>query len=270
MLPAAVSMIAPVGMAVGGPMAAGPAVEDVPYAEEADDAAEDDQSQPPPRRSAMGLLMVFALCVALLGVAALVGVLLIMQRNAERRGELGPLSLRRYTQPKDGIKTPEAVDWDDAKAGPRTLGPAMVEIVRAEYGEVRGKDAEGNVIISDTPYLMILLRVENRQRSPINYRSWYGNDFKSSYGPLRVRLIDQAQHEFKWTIFNDVKQVRWHTPTAIIEAGKHVEDVIVFTLPENVEPGSLKFVRLELPSEAVGQNGTFFRFQISREMIEGL
>jgi hypothetical protein len=245
--------------------------DDVPYAEEI--YGEEAAQAPPPRRSVLGLLMVFALCLGMLGVAALLAVLMVMQRQAESRGELGPLSLERYTGGASASRkpgSPTAVPWHDAKAGPLTLGSAKIEVTRAEYGEVRGKDGAGNVIISDEPYLSILVQIENRQRSPINYRSWYGNEFKSRHGPVRAWLVDQDQREYKWTIFNDVKRVRWHTPVAVIDGGKSIEDVLVFTLPQNREPAAIKFLRLELPGEAVGQTGKVYRFEIPRQMIEGL
>ena len=156
--------------------------------------------------------------------------------------------------------------WLPAGEGALRLGKTKIEIVRAEWSEARGKDASGTVIISDERYLHVILRAENTGVEPIDYRSWYGNDFPVSDGAVRVRLTDNFDREYPWVIFNDVERVRWHLPTATIEPRKYIEDVIIFEVPPEIDRSGVEYLRLSLPAAALGREG-FYYFELPRDMI---
>ena len=144
----------------------------------------------------------------------------------------------------------------------------------SKSAKLRGKDAAGNVIISEGDFLQVLVRVENNTPLPLNYRSWYGNDFTESAGvkhaAQRVQLHDDAKRPYRWVLFDDVERVRWHIPQASIPPRKTAEDVIIFELPPGATKKNIQFLRLELPAAAVGFRDEYYRFEIPREMIEGI
>ncbi len=207
------------------------------------------------------LLMTFLLACGMFLVAATAVGYVVMQRS---QGQTGESVFGSSVSNWGGGPTASAI----------TVGPASVRIIRVEIGEARGKDAEGNVVISDGDYLQVLLRIENRTPVPLEYRSWYGNDFPESstntQNALRVRLTDAADRSYSWVIFDDVERVRWHTPQATIPPRKSVDDVIVFQLPPGATKANLQSLRLELPAAAVGFRAGYYRFEIPRSMIEGL
>lgn len=221
-------------------------------------------------RALIVLLLLFAAGALLLGAAAVTVAII-----ARARGQAIPNPLGGKTSYwPAGEAAPAVPRFTPAKGHSVRLGPARVEIVRVEIGEARGKDSDGNVIISDGDFLQILVRVENNTPLPLDYRSWYGNDFTESSGvkhaAQRVVLHDDAQRAYRWVLFDDVERVRWHTPKASIPPRKTVEDVIIFELPAGATKDNIKFLRLELPAAAVGFRDEYYRFEIPREMIEGL
>lgn len=215
-----------------------------------------------------GLCLVAVLLMGLMAVGVGVMVLLVLQQRGGEKGSTGsPLRLERFRiDPPIPGKPPE--QWINAEEGSVRLNRTQVEVVWAEFDQARGKDAAGRVIVSDKPYLQILLRIENQSPRPLEYRSWYGNEFDAPGGEVRARLRDNADRAYNWVIFDDVERVRWHRPQAVIEPGKTVEDVIIFELPDDAAPLLVEHVRLELPAAALGGEG-FYRFHIPSDMIEG-
>jgi hypothetical protein len=217
------------------------------------------------------LMTLLLACGMFLLAAVAVGYVVVTRASGASGGNPFRASASNWSA---GSGSSSSTEWHLAQDRAITVGPASVRIVRVEIGEARGKDAAGNVIISDGDYLQVLLRIENRTPAPLEYRSWYGNEFPESpttnKNALRVRLHDDAGRDYSWVIFDDVKRVRWHTPQASIPPRKSVDDVIVFQLPPGATKANLKSLRIELPAAAVGFRSGYYRFEIPRSMIEGL
>jgi hypothetical protein len=243
-------------------------ITDVDYVDDEAPAAETIGRPPSSRRNQwLLLLLLLVSCGMFLLAATAVGYVLVRRQQGDANS---PSSDEPFWE-SIGPST-RNVEWTQAPGNSVRAGPARVEVVRAEIGEARGKDAAGNVIISDGDFLQILIRIENNTPLPLEYRSWYGNDFANpgESQPLRVKLTDDEQRTYAWVLFDDVERVRWHTPQATILPRKTVEDVIIFELPPGATKEKLKYVRLELPAAAVGYRAGYYRFEIPRSMIEGL
>ena len=201
------------------------------------------------------------LCV---GVTA-AGLLIYFRPDTGRRTSGGTNSASQFVATTDDAKD-RPHSWLPADQGALHMGDTKVEIVRAEFSPARGKDSSGFVQVTDQSYLQIIVRVENTAFQPIEYQSWYGNDFLTDAGPVRIRLHDAAENEFPWAIFSEFERVRWHNPNDTIEPRKYIEDVIIFEVPPNVDPRTVASLRLALPAAALGREG-FYYFELPRDMI---
>lgn len=221
----------------------------------------------PPRRFPFEIVFFLSVLIVLLAVGVAAVMILALRKPQEQRAYNPWADNTGQFVSQSPAEVDQPIQWRDVEEGGLTLGPARVEIVRAEFGETRGRDASGTVIISDRDYLSIIVRIENYGLQPLHYRSWYGNEFSAAQTKVRVRLWDDADRQYPWILFDDVVSVRWHTPSAEVETGKKIEDVIIFDLPETVDRDGVKSLRLELPAAAVGQKG-FYHFELPRSMIE--
>ena len=232
------------------------------------DVLEDEQLREytPRRRIPFEVFFFLTILVVLLGFGVSAAALLLYFRP----GLGGEDSTRRDTA-SQFVAVSNADDqkphrWLPAGEGALRLGKTKVEVVRAEWSEARGKDASGMVIISDQRFLHVILRIENTDLEPIEYHSWYGNDFPLRDGAVRVRLTDNVGRDYPWVIFDDLERVRWHLPLATIEPRKYIEDVIIFEVPPEIDRGSVEYLRLSLPAAALGREG-FYYFELPRDMI---
>lgn len=165
------------------------------------------------------------------------------------------------------LAAPDApIVWTDASQKSLRLDRVKVRVDRADYGEVRGKDARNTVIVSGENYLILTLNVQNQRGEPIEYRSWYGGQFASPAGPRFARLTDSKGRPFEMIQFGDVSRVKGHTAEASLSPNDEVEDVLIFVIPPEVKRELIPHFKLELPAEAVGVEGTF-RFEVPRDMI---
>ncbi len=234
-------------------------VQPPPTADEADEL--------PPRRFPFEIVFFLSVLIVLLTVGVAAVMVLTLRKPQEDRAYNPWADNTGQFVSQSPAEVDQPIEWRDAEGGGLTLGTARVEIVRAEFGETRGRDAAGTVVISDRQYLSIIVRIENYGQTPLHYHSWYGNEFSVADTKVRVRLWDDAKRQYPWILFDDVVSVRWHTPSAEIEPGKKIEDVIIFDLPESLDRDSVKSLRIELPAAAVGQEG-FYHFELPRSMIE--
>ena len=224
--------------------------------------------EPPARRVPYEFFFFLTILVVVLFIGgSIVAFLLYSQRGGNWSTAGGKNSSSHTFVSTSNQQSDEPHDWLRVGEGAILLGKTQVQVMRAEWGEARGKDEYGAVVISDEQYLQIIVRVENNSSEPIHYRSWYGNEFPTDDGVLRVELHDQLQRDIPWKVFEEFERVRWHLPEATIEPWKMIEDVIIFQLPPDVDPATVEYVRLSLPAAALGREG-FYYFELPRDMIE--
>lgn len=159
--------------------------------------------------------------------------------------------------------------WSDATRYSLQLNGVKVRIDHAEYQAVSARDERRQVITTSGSYLTIWLHVENRRHEPAAYRSWYGNRFLGSDGPVEARLTDDRGGVYPQKKFAEAREIKGHIPAATLAYRDSTRDTIVFDVPDSVRrAGEVQELRLELPTEAWGEPGRL-RFAIPLGLIEG-
>jgi hypothetical protein len=149
------------------------------------------------------------------------------------------------------------------------INSLAVDVHYVGYGEVRAKDAQNRVIVTDQKnYLQAYLKVKNLGSGPVPYVSWQGNAFTAGDRQVRATLVDDRRRSYPMQEFTHVAGLKGHTPRAILADKEEIEDVVVFTIPAGVDRRTIRHFRLELPAEAYGGSGVY-RFEIPRQSIEG-
>lgn len=162
------------------------------------------------------------------------------------------------------------VKWIPAKNS-ATMEGFKVKINHIDWGEVRGRDAQGNLVTSEgRPYMNVFLELSNRSNKTFNFKSWYGNQFTTKGGALRTaQLSDDDKNVYYPLRFDDLADLKWWTPSRTFQPADEGTDSIVFDVPEDFDPSKVENLYLDLPGEAVGHSGSY-RFKIPRSMIQGL
>lgn len=149
------------------------------------------------------------------------------------------------------------------------LNSLAVDVRHVEFGEVRAKDAQNRVIVSDQRnYLQAYLKIKNLGVAPVKYLSWQGNSFASDGQQVQAALTDDQERSYSMQQFTHVAGIKGHTPQAIMAGREEVEDVVVFAIPDTIDRRTIRYFRLELPAEAYGGAGVY-RFDIPQQSIEG-
>jgi len=227
----------------------------------------DERPQP---RSSCGLL---ALCLlggaACLVIGGLLLVLVLARASRERSGSASTES--------DGQQivhlTPgssQTSGWSDITQGiVINLNNVAVDVDYVGYGEVRAKDANNRVIVSeDKNYLQVFVNIENLRSGPLTYNSWYGNAFVSGERQVAATLIDDQGQQYEMLKFTHVRGIMGHTPEATLDAKNSTKDVIVFAIPSTVNRTTIRYFHLDLPAAAYGGSGSY-RFEIPAGVIQG-
>jgi len=167
-------------------------------------------------------------------------------------------------------ETSRRSDWSRVSRGVAIdVNSLTVDVHYVGYGEVRAKDAQHRVLVSDQKnYLQAYLKIKNLGSVPVKYVSWQGNSFTTGDRQVRATLVDDQQRSYPMQEFADVAGLKGHTPQAALAEEEEIEDVVVFTIPEGVDRRTIRHFRLELPAEAYGGSGVY-RFEIPRQSIQG-
>lgn len=213
-----------------------------------------------------------AACLILGGLLLLVVIVRLANRDRELAqptvtGTSSPTSAQivRWTP-----ETSRRSSWSSVSRGIAIdINSLAVDVPYVGYGEVRAKDAQNRVVVSDQKnYLQAYLKIKNLGSGPVKYISWQGNSFKASDQQVRATLIDDQQHSYPMQEFAYVAGLKGHTPRAILAEKEEIDDVVVFVIPETVNRRAIRHFRLELPAEAYGGAGVY-RFEIPRQSIQG-
>ena len=125
-----------------------------------------------------------------------------------------------------------------------------VKIERIEIGPVVAKAGNLEIVKSDSDVIQIYLSLENEFDAPIDYVSWYGNEFQVGERTVHAQL-SAGDVALPMLVFEDAAGIYGHTPMATIHPKATIQDSIVFDLPagDAVRQGPW---RLELPQAAFG------------------
>lgn len=158
--------------------------------------------------------------------------------------------------------------WSDASKYSLRRNRVKVRIDRVEVGQVRVKNAAGQVMITDdSNYIMITINVFNHAPKPVEYQSWYGNSFRNRRGSNEAELTNNSGHLYQPAIFPEAANVRDHTAEATIGPLEEVTDVLIFEAPADFRASQVRYLRLSLPAEAYHEVGDY-RFEIPSSFIK--
>ncbi len=148
-------------------------------------------------------------------------------------------------------------NWADATESAVRRGDVQVSIVRVEYGEVRAKDNNNAVkITEEKDYMQIYVSLANKGATPVNYVSWYGNTF----GPAAATLTSVSGTRYQMNQFTGLRSIRGHTKSATLKPREEISDVLIFQVPRASGGSMTGGFRLSLPAAAYGEEGEF-RFE---------
>lgn len=213
-----------------------------------------------------------AACLILGGLLLLVVIVRLANRDREP-DQPTPVVTSSSTSAQIVRWTPESSrrsGWSSVSRGVAIdINSLAVDVHYVGYGEVRAKDAQNRVIVSDQRnYLQAYLKIKNLGSRPVKYNSWQGNSFTAGDQQVRATLIDDQQRSYPMQEFAHVAGLKGHTPRSILAEKEEIDDVVVFTIPENVNRRTIRHFRLELPAEAYGGSGVY-RFEIPRQSVQG-
>lgn len=149
------------------------------------------------------------------------------------------------------------------------LNDVAVDVEYVGYGDVRAKDENNRVIVSqERNYLQVYINIKNLGPTPLRYNSWYGNSFVSDDGPVGATLVDDSDRQYEMLSFTGVTEVQGHTRRALLGMNEVAKDVLVFVIPSSVNPRTIGYFHLDLPADAYGGAGVY-RFEIPRRAVQG-
>lgn len=160
------------------------------------------------------------------------------------------------------------IRWTDASRYSARISSVKVKVERIEFGEVRARNEQREVQTSqDDSFFQLYLVVENQRRLPVDYTSWYGNEFEVDGKTLVAQLSDLEGNVFPMLVFRDAFDIHGHTPNASLNEKIEIRDTIVFEIPEEVDIAKVSAFRLTLPAAAFGELGSL-HFEIPEAMIK--
>lgn len=159
------------------------------------------------------------------------------------------------------------IRWIDASRSTARKSNVKVRVERIEFGEVRARNEQREVQTSqDDSFFQIFLSIESQRLNPIEYTSWYGNEFVVNGKPIVAQLSDPDGNSFPMLVFKDAFDIHGHTPNATLREKQEIRDTIVFEIPEDIDIGTVGAFRLSLPAASFGEPGVI-RFEIPESMI---
>lgn len=158
--------------------------------------------------------------------------------------------------PKDQL-----IQWTDAGKA-ILVGKARVSVRRADVAKVALKNLGGDKATSKDALLSIVVEIGNTiDTAKLEYRTWMGNSI--GRGDV-ARLSDNFGNVYKRVDFGFGTEVVGAVKRSeSIYPAATISDVLVFEKPID----RVEFLNLELPGEAVGENG-LLRFRIPASMIK--
>ncbi|MBC8875862.1 MAG: hypothetical protein H8E44_41075 [Planctomycetes bacterium] len=226
-----------------------------------------DRPVPESSGSLLGIcLLAGGICVLLAGL-----ILVVLLVKGGREGD------KPVAKQSDGRQvvqlTPEksrSAGWSNMAQGiVINMNDVAVDVDYVGYGEVRAKDEDNQVIVSqDKNYLRVYVNIKNLRPTVLRYNSWYGNSFSSEGGHVAATLVDDGGQQYEMLTFTGVTEVHGHTREAVLSTNEVAKDVLVFVIPRTIDRTTIGYFRLDLPAEAYGDAG-IYRFEIPRRVIRG-
>jgi len=149
------------------------------------------------------------------------------------------------------------------------LNKVAVDVDYVGYGEIRAKDENNRVVVSeDENYLRVYVNIKNLRPTLLRYNSWYGNSFVSDDGHVGATLVDDSDRQYEMLAFTGVTEVQGHTREATLGTNEVAKDVLVFDIPSSINLRTIQYFHLDLPADAYGGTG-IYRFEIPRHIVQG-
>jgi hypothetical protein len=154
--------------------------------------------------------------------------------------------------------------WTDASKRSQLLEGYLVKVIRAELGDVRGRDSSNTVQTLEKDGLQIGLEIRNAEReSTRRYQSWYA---ASREDAAHAQLRDDLGNIYPLLYFADVHELQGHTAEAELVFGQRVRDVLIFEVPKGVDRNRVTYFHLRLEAAPLGRRGRF-QFLIPISMV---
>jgi hypothetical protein len=164
-------------------------------------------------------------------------------------------------------QTPQGEKWTDAARQSQLVHNVACKVEFFEYGPVLTRDERGQPkATDDQSYLQITVELKNYTKKPLEYHSWYGNQFNIDGKILEAELVDDRGNRYPRKVFAGIDSLRGLTLHQTFEHKETVSDVIVFAVSDPADLKEAKHFRLKLPCAAVGQEG-WFRLELPQSML---
>jgi hypothetical protein len=144
------------------------------------------------------------------------------------------------------------------------MGGFEVKVVRAELGQVLGRDETNAVQTLHEDGLQFALEIRNVERNAtLHYKSWYAD---SREGDTSAELKDNLGNTYPLVYFKNVTQLRGHEAEAKLDPSQKVRDILVFEIPAAVDRHQVTHFHLLLEANPLNTAGRF-RFRIPVSMV---
>ena len=217
-----------------------------------------------PRKKGSGWLglLIGATAIMLLGTAAVAALALRLWKPEwfAPRPAVDRVSVRRITG-----NYARPLSWTDAATQSVRVSGLRIKVERVEIGSIIPKGDGGSVEEIAQDVVQVYLSLENEFDAPIDYVSWYGNEFEVGERTVRAKL-SAGELDLPMIVYDDVAGIYGHLPEATIGPRETIQDSIVFELPKS-GAGSAPPWNLELPQAAFGFSGSI-GFRIDERLVE--
>jgi len=207
----------------------------------------------------LGWMLVLGCMIAAVALAVFAGGRLLTKHPLTSSSGSGDANVDPFDRAvNDGL-------WTDASKRSQLLEGFHVKVIRAELGEVLGRDGSEGVQTLQKDGLQIGLEIRNTDRETTkSYQSWYA---ASREGEAHAQLSDSLGNVYPLLYFADVDQLRGHTASAELAFGQRVRDVVFFEVPTNVDRNRVTCFYLRLSAAPLGTRG-HFQFRIPISMVQ--
>lgn len=223
----------------------------------------------------LGSLGLLLLVVLVIGVMFAKGKLVLPKRkpssldvsSQRERAKENPVH-----RPSDTLEIEPSAEspilWSNAHEMSLIMHRVKLFVEHVEIGPVKMNSSSGMVPPADQQnYVTIFLSLKNQGEFPLDYEPWYraGGSTHTKHRP--ATLIDNLGRPYPINTFPGPGRVRGTTSATKLRVGEEVNDVIVFSLPDE-GLAEVKYFLLSLPTKAFGGDG-IFRFEIPLENGRG-
>ncbi len=204
------------------------------------------------------------------GIVVVVGTLVGVYLMRGKGFEVSFQSVEQSDEAETIVKkqVTKEIHWINADTKSARLSLVKVKITAVDILPVRARDANAQIQTSgDTNFLHVFVTLTNENIRDVDYTSWYGNEFQVAGKDAVAMLTDSEGTTYQMMVFDDVTDIKGHTPRSTMAPSNTIKDMILFELPEDFDVDKIDYWRLTLPGAAFGHTGKLY-FEIPRDMYE--